>query len=276
MRGKFVAVVLAVLCCCMVESSEISRKKIKLIEQTVRGEFGKVVSPGRTPQRWQIYKTVNDANIKKNIEAKVKKLVTPYETRAKQVGIASKVRTEINRNVSKRFPYKNQGEIAMGALNEAETAYPLVQKGDEVTIRYYKGRILTKVSGKVQSVRDNGQVYEVNNILVKVSDIKESDRQYFDPVINDGLRKKFIADFQDPKKFAKIKKDYSDYLMAEELEKVVANEKSGYIFYKNRWVTAKYVTDQLFNHYKKVTDKRLKIEGTHFYRKSAAPKPKKK
>ena len=275
MSAKIISIMLAALCCCVVNASEVSRNKIKTIEAIVRGEFNKVVSPAR-PQKWQTYKTVNDANIKKNIEALVKKRVTPFETKAKQVGIPPKVRTEINRNIAKRFPYKNHGEIAVGALKEAEVAFPLVKVGDEVTIRYHRNGIFSKLSGKVQSVRENGQVYEVNNKLVRVSEILASDRKFFDPAINALKRREFIDDFQDPKKFAMIKREYTNSLMAEALEKMVENEKNGYIFYQNRWVTAKYVTDQRFNYYKKKTADRHKIEAQYFYQKKSAPKPKKK
>ena len=276
MSAKIISIVLAAACCCLVNASEVSRSKIRQIEQIIQGEFKKVVSPGRPAQRWQIYKTVNDANIKKNIEASVKKRVQPYETKEKQDAIPPKVRSEIYKNIAKRFPYKNPAEIAIGALKEAEVAYPLVQVGDDVTIRYYRSGIPTKVSGKVQSIRDNGQVYEVNNKLVRVSDIVPDDREYFDPALNNMKRKKFIDDFQNPKKFAEFKRNYTNHLMAEELEKVVSNEKKGYIFFRQKWVTAKVVTDQLFNYYKAVTVKRLNIEGKYLYQKKNAPKPKKK
>ena len=274
MSGKLTPIIIAALCCCAGWASEVSDQKIKVIEQTVRGEFQRVISPAR-PQKWQIYKNVSDPNIKKAIETKLKKKITPYETKAKQVGIPPKVRAEINRNVAKRFPYKNDAEIAMGAMKEAELAFPLAKKGDEVTVSYYKGGVYSKVSGKIQGVREeNGRTYEINNNLVRVSDIVEKQRIYFDPVKNEAARKNFIADFQNKKKFAQIKRSYTNNLMEEELEKLVANEKSGYIFYKGKWVTAKYVTDQFFNYYRKRTTERLAVESKYFYQN--APKPKKK
>jgi hypothetical protein len=269
------AVIMAAVCCSFSVASEVSERKIRIIDRIVKGEFYRVMNPGRRSQK-SVYKSVNDANIKKNIEAKVRKQVTPFETKAKQVGVSSKVRAEISRKIAKRFPYKNQAEIAMGALKEAELAYPLVQKGDDVNIRYYRAGVAVTVSGKVQSVRDNGRVYEVDNVLVRVDDIIPSDRQYFDPEINGRLRQKFITDFRDPKKFAKFKRDYITFVNAEELEKVEVNEKNGYIFFQNRWVTAKYVTDQLFNRYKKLTVERHKSDLKYLHQKKEAAPAKKK
>jgi hypothetical protein len=158
-------------------SSEVSTKKIKAITQIVRWEYNKVVSPGRPAQRFQIYKTLNDPKIKTRIYALAAKKAAPFEAKAKQVGISPQARKEIALKISKRFPYKNAGEVAMGAVAEAERSYPLVKKGDEVTIRYYRGGVPAKISGVVQSVRDGGKSYEVGNKLVHVSEISESDRK---------------------------------------------------------------------------------------------------
>ena len=85
-----------------------------------------------------------------------------------------------------------------------------------------------------------------------------------------------IRDFQDPKKLANLKRDYASHLTAEALEKVVANEKKGYIFFRDKWVTAKYVTDQLIIYYQKITEKRVEVESSYIIRRVSAPAKKKK
>lgn len=280
MIRKGIAFVMAAVFCCGLTASEVSEKKIRMITQIVRGEFKKmvVVAPGKTIKPWQYdskNKNASYAKIKTAIYNNVKKKVQPFETKAKQDGIPPKVRSEIYKNVAKRFPYKTPADIALGAMKEAELAYPLVKKGDDVTVRYYRGGIFTKSEGKVQSIREGGQVYEVGNKLVRVSEIVESDRRYFDPELNAKLRQEFIDDFQDPKKFAQIKRDYTNHLNAEALSKIITNEKNGYIFFRDRWVTAKYVTDQLIVHYQKVTDKRIAVESSHIVRGGRAPVKKK-
>lgn len=258
---------------CSLFASEVSEKKIKVISEIVRWEYNKVVSPGRKVQRWQIYKNLNDPKIKSAIYAQVTKKAAPFETKAKQVGISPQARKNIALRIRKRFPYKNSGDIAMGAVAEAEKAYPLVQKGDDVTIRYYRGGVPARVSGVVQSVRENGRCYEVGNQLVRVSEIRESDRKYFDPDLNESLRQKFINEFQ--VNLPKLKRDYTNYLNAEELEKVVVNEKNGYIFFQGKWVTAKFVTDQLMKYYLNVTRNRHAAEKNFVQGgKKAAPKKK--
>lgn len=243
------------------QGSEVSEKKIRTITQIVRWEFNKVISPARKTKR-QKYANVRDPKIKTALYAIVQKRVRPFETKAKQVGISAKDRSAVYKSVAKRFPYKTPGEIAQGAIAEAEREYPLVKTGDDVTIRYYRNGIFSKLSGKVQSIRDDGQAYEIGNQLVKLSEIQKADLVYFDPSLNENKRKEFIAYYQ--KNFAKIKRDYTNYLLAEALEKVIINEKNGYIFFKNRWVTAKYVTDQLYVYYQKVTAKRIKVETEQF------------
>lgn len=269
MMKRFIAVFLAALFCAVAGAGEISEKKIRTIAQIASSEFRKLVIEKKRP--WQyVYNPrapkKEYPQIKKAIIAAVRKKVTPFETRAKKDDIPPKVRSEIARKVAKRFPYKTPGEIALGALKEAEVAYPLVKKGDDVTIRYHRGGMFQKVSGKVQSIRNGGTVYEVGNKLVRVSEIVKSDRQYFDSAVNAALRKEFVQDFQDPKKLAKFKRDYAAHLRAEELEKIVSNEKKGYIFFQDKWVTAKYVTDQVIKYYERVTERRLKVENEYIVR----------
>lgn len=257
------------------QGTEISDKKIEKITQIVRGEFRKIPSPIRPKKSWQIYKDPKDAKIKNNILAIVRKKVTPFETKVKQVGVPPKVRAEISKKVARRFPYKTAGDIAKGAIAESKNEYPLVKKGDDVTVSYYRGGIFSKVSGKVQSVRDGGRVYEVGNQLIKLSEIPKDDRKYFDPDLNEELRQKFMVYYQ--KNFAKIKRDYENYLLSEELEKVTVNEKNGYIFFKHRWMTAKQVAEQLYTYYRGVAERRFAVEKQYVIKdgKSSGGKKKK-
>ena len=274
MTKRFMAVFIAAILGCALCASEANDKKIQQITQIVRWEFNKVPSPGRKAQKFQIYKNLTDPKIKAAIYAEVGKKVKPFESKAKQVGISAQARKTIAQKMAKRFPHKTDSEIAMGAINEAENEYPLVKKGDDVTIRYTRSGVSSKVSGKVQSVREGGRVYEVNNQLIRVSDIREADRKFFDPDLNEMLRNKFREHYRT--NYAKIKRDYNNYLMAEELSKVIENEKNGYIFFKGRWQTAKAVTDQLISYYLAIYKKRYEIEGKHFVqgKKPAPPKAK--
>ena len=273
MVGKIIFCFLSAALSCTLFASEVSEKKIKTITEIVIWEYKKVASPARPAKSWQIYKNVNDPKIKASIYNQVSKKAAPFETKAKLAAISPQANREIALKVNKRFPYKNAGEIAMGAVAEAERTFPLVKKGDDVTIRYYRGGVPAKVSGIVQSVRGGGSSYEVGNQLVQLSEIRESDRKYFDPDLNESLRRDFINKFQ--ANWQKIKENYRKELIAEELKKVTANEKNGYIFFQNKWVTAKFVTDQLIKYYLGVTQKRLKIEAEHFVQgRKAAPKKK--
>lgn len=270
MIGKIFAVFMTAMLCLSLSASGVSQKKIQQITKIVRGEFRKmvVVPNGKKAKAWQ-YADPGNARaripvynkIKAAVYKKVQAQVKPFETKVKQDPVPPKVRAEISKKVRARFSYRTPADIAIGALKEAANAYPLVKVGDDVTIRYYRGgRFFSKVSGKVEKIRDNGTVFEIGNKIVRISEIAKEDRQYFDAALNEKLRKEFIEDFQNPKKYAKLKKDFETHLMAEELEKVVSNEKKGYIFFRDRWVTAKYVTDQLVAYYQGRTDKRLDVE----------------
>lgn len=273
MIRKTIAVVAVAVLVCSVSASEVSRKKVAEITKIVRWEFNCVVSPGRKPAKWHIYKTLTDAKIKTTIYAKVGKAVKPFETKAKLEGIPAQALRAINQKVNKRFAYKNAGDIALKAVAEAEHEYPMVKKGDEVTVRYTRNGTYRRASGVVKSIRDNGKSYEIGNTIVRVSEIREADRQYFDAELNEALRQKFIGSFSE--QLPTLKKNYTNYLMAEELEKVVANEKNGYVFFKGKWQTAKSVTDQLIKYYFDVTKKRHEVEKKHFVT-GKKPVPKKK
>ena len=273
MIRKTIAVVAVAVLVCSVSASEVSKKKVDEITKIVRWEFNCVVSPGRKPAKWQVYANLSDPKIKTTIYAKVGKAVKPFETKAKLEGIPGQALRTINQKVNKRFSYKNAGDIALKAVAEAEHEYPMVKKGDEVTVRYSRNGTFRKASGVVKSIRDNGKTYEIGNTLVRVSEIRDADRQYFDAELNDSLRQKFIGSFAE--QLPTLKKNYTNYLMAEELEKVVANEKNGYVFFKGKWQTAKSVTDQLIKYYFDVTKKRHDVEKKHFVT-GKKPVPKKK
>ena len=286
MIWKSCAVLLLASFCCCLGAGEISKKKIQIITQIVSGEFRKLVveTPQKKAKPWQ-YKYETDPQKKKALYLKVgaaalKKIqakVKPFDVKGPVDPIPKAELAEINKTVAKRFPYKNAAEISMGAVKEAKLAYPLVQQGDDVTIRYYRGGIYAKVSGKVQSVREGGTVFEVDDKLVRLSEIVKSDRQYFDPELNNQLREKFIKDFQDPKKLANMKRDYRNNLMSRAHEKVVSNEKKGFIFFRGKWVTAKYVTEQLALHFNQMTEKRIAAERILYVNSGkAAAAPKKK
>ncbi|MBR2372703.1 MAG: hypothetical protein IKA87_00565 [Lentisphaeria bacterium] len=253
--------------------SSISSTKVEKISRIVRGEYGKVKSPMR-PQKWQIYSNTNDPKIKNTIYATVKKQVVPFETKEKIVNISYKTRQAVNKKVAARFPYKTPEQITQGAIEEADRELPMVKVGDEITIRFYRNGIFNKITGKLQSIRDNGQVFEVKNQLVRVDEIHQADRKHFDATINSRERSKFIDYYK--RNFTKIKSAYTTKLLADEYEKMTVNEKKGYIFFRGNWRTAKYVTDQLIPYYKKLIERRHAIEKGSFVKKGRGAAPAKK
>lgn len=271
----FLCVAVALFCSGTLCGGKISDEKIEKISRIVRSEYNKVKSPMR-PEKWQIYPNSNDPKIKNKIYAVVRKQVPPFETRAKIVGIPSKVLQAVYKKVAARFPYKTQEQITQGAIDEADREFPLVKTGDEVTIRFYRNGLFNKISGKIVDIRDDRQVFEIKNQLVRISEIHQSDRKYFDRRLNRSERDKFIDYYK--RNFNKIKSSYRSRLLADELEKMSVNEKSGYVFFENNWRTVKYVTDKMIPYYKRLIDRRHAIERSSFIRKGrpAAPAKKKK
>ena len=262
MKTKFIAALVLTSCCCgLLRAGSLSDSKLEKLARIVRYEFVRVKSPMR-PEKWQVYPTTSDPKIKAAIYAKAQKQVTPFETRAKMIGIPGKVAQQINRTVADRFPYKTPDEIAKGAIIESERELPLIKVGDDVTIRYFRNNRQSRLSGKVQSIRNDGETFEVNNQLVHLSEIRSEERKYFNPAMNREAREKFIENYK--LNFDKIKRNFGTKLREDALEKVSENEKNGYIFFRGGWRTAKFVTDQLFVYYKKHTDQKLAIEKKSF------------
>ena len=270
--GSFVTLLL--LCAAAaLQAGGVSDSKIDTIARIVRTEFNKVKNPTR-PAKWQIYANSGDAKIKTNIYAKVQKEVKPFETKTKQVGVPTPVMRGINKEMSTRFPYKTPEEIAKGAVIESEREYPLAAVKDKVTVRFTRNRKQETISGELQSVREDGTVFEIGDQLVRLSEMVPEDRKYFNPELNREARSKFADYFK--ANYKKIVQNYRTRLISREKAKMLENETNGYIFYKGEWRTAKFVTDQLITYYKKNTDKRLQVEKASLgSRKYVAPKKKK-
>ena len=250
-----------------------SDSKTDVIARIVRTEFNKVKNPTR-PAKWQIYANSADPKLKTNIYAKVQKQVKPFETKTKLVGVPTPVMREINKEMTTRFPYKTPEEIAKGAVIESEREYPLAAVKDKVTVRFFRNRKQETISGELQSIREDGTVFEVGDQLVRLSEMEAEDRKYFNPELNQEARGKFVNYFK--ANYRKIVQNYRNRLISREKAKMLDNEKNGYIFFRGDWRTAKFVTDQLIVYYKKNTDDRLRIEkATLGSRKYVAPKKKK-
>lgn len=256
------------------QAGAVSDSKTDVIARIVRTEFNKVKNPTR-PAKWQIYANSADPKIKTNIYAKVQKEVKPFETKTKQVGIPTPAAREINKEMATRFPYKTPEEIAKGAVIESEREYPLAAVKDKVTVHFTRNRKQETLSGELQSIREDGTVFEIGDQLVRLSEIVEEERKYFNPELNREARSKFADYFK--ANYKKIVQNYRTRLYSREKAKMLDNEKNGYIFFKGEWRTAKFVTDQLIVYYKKQTDKRLQVEKTSFgSRRYVAPKKEKK
>ena len=250
-----------------------SDRKTDVIARIVRTEFNKVKNPAREA-KWQIYANTGDARIKTTVYAKVQKEVKPFEAKTKLVGIPAPAMREINKEMATRFPYKTPEDIARGAVIESEREYPLAAVKDKVTVHFIRNRKLETLSGELQSIRGEGTVFEIGDQLVRLSEMAEEERKYFNPELNREARSKFTDYFK--ANYKKIVQNYRTRLCSREKARMLENEKNGYIFYKGEWRTAKFVTDQLIVYYKRNTDKRLQIEKSSFGRRYVAPKKEKK
>lgn len=270
--GYFVPLLLLCTASVLQGGSE-SDRKTELIDRIVRTEFNRVKNPTR-PASWQIYANSGDAKIKTNIYAKIQKQIKPFETKTKLVGVPASAMREINKEMATRFPYKTPEDIARGAVIESEREYPLAAVKDKVTIRFSRNRKQETISGELQSVREDGTVFEVGDQLVRLSEMVPADRKYFNPELNQKARGKFADYFKT--NYKKVVQNYRNRLISREKAKMLENEKNGYIFYRGDWRTAKYVADQRIVFHKKNTDDRLKIERANLgSRRFAAPKKKK-
>jgi len=270
--GFFVSLLLLCAATALQAGAE-SDRKTDAIARIVRTEFIKVKNPTR-PAKWQIYANTGDAKIKTTVYAKVQKEIKPFEAKTKLAGIPAPAAREINKEMATRFPYKTPEEIAKGAVIESEREYPLAAVKDKVTVHFIRNRKQETLSGELQSVREEGTVFEIGDQLVRLSEMVEEERKYFNPELNREARSKFADYFK--ANYKKIVQNYRTRLYSREKARMLENEKNGYIFYKGEWRTAKFVADQLIVYYKKITDKRLQVEKANLgSRKHVAPKKKK-
>lgn len=273
MKIGFFVLLLLLCAAAALQAGAESDRKVDVIARIVRTEFNKVKNPVR-PATWQIYANTGDAKIKTTVYAKVQKEVKPFETKTKLVGIPAPAAREINKEMATRFPYKTPEEIAKGAVIESEREYPLAAVKDKVTVHFIRNRKQETLSGELQSVREEGTVFEIGDQLVRLSEMVEEERKYFNPELNREVRSKFADYFK--ANYKKIVQNYRTRLYSREKAKMLENEKNGYIFYRGEWRTAKVVADQLIAYYKKITDKRLQVEKANLgSRKHVAPKKKK-
>ncbi len=131
-------------------------------------------------------------------------------------------------------------QIRKNTIAEAEKKYPLAKRNEVVKVYYKRGRSIMAVSGHFYGFGLGGKSVRLNSRNIPVFDMMPESKALFDPKFNAEMRTNYVN--EKVQEYLKNRQKYSETLFAAEYAKVrSSNEKLGYIYQGQKWVTAESV-----------------------------------
>lgn len=195
-------------------------------------------------------------DIMKDIQEKIPVPSKPADTRSP---LAVQQATESK--VAAKFP-KDLDQVRKEAEIEAEKKFPLVKKNDPAKVYYRRGGRMLVASGRFYGYGLGGKTVRINSTNIPVFDLTPESKAMFDREANAVHKREFIQ--KQVREYQMDRRRYADRLYNEERTRLrLNNEKLGYIYYKDKWITAETVMkDQLKDVIKlaKERDERERLE----------------
>lgn len=144
--------------------------------------------------------------------------------------------------VDKKYPASTEA-IRKEAEAEAVKKFPMAKRGDVVTVQYRRGGSYRTVKGHYYGFGIGGKSIRINSTNVPYFDLVPECKSMFEKTANEQARKDFVA--EKINQYYILRNTYSSKLFNAEATAVrQANEKLGYIFRRNKWITAEVVMEE--------------------------------
>ena len=155
-----------------------------------------------------------------------------------------KIREDVMPQVEKKYP-SSTDEIRRIAEQEAIQKYPMVKRGDVVTLYYKRGRSYNKVQGHFYGFGIGGKSVRINSGNIPYFDLTPESKALFDKNANAEIRKEYAAKKVNEYLAERLK--YFNQLYNAEVTRVrQSNEKLGYIYRRGKWEPAEiFINEQL-------------------------------
>ena len=217
-----------------------SRRKINIIDTTIKQEFDKGVNLSKKSSQKKIFELLEK-----------KMILTPTEPL--QEIDWKKIRKTAVLMMEEEFHGYDEVKIKRELLRKAEAKYKHLKEGDTVTIFYRNNGKLTSITGELHHVELYNNV-SVNNTTISFIDMDDVQQQLFSPKSVETLRDRFVnSNFKSLEKQHIIAKtDYLRRQYAKLLEIAFRkNEKNGYLYNEaeNKWWSARFTIRQSLDAY---------------------------
>jgi len=154
---------------------------------------------------------------------------------------------------------KNTDDIRKELNQEAEKKFPIAKRNETVKVYYKQGRAVRSVTGRFYGYGLGGKSVRLNSRWIPLFDMIPESKALFNKEINAEVRKEYVREkMQD---YLNNRQRYAETLFAAEYTKIRNNnERLGYIYYGNRWVSAEDVLVSMLPEWKKKAKKRAEKE----------------
>jgi hypothetical protein len=199
-----------------------------------------------------IYNYINNGSDIKNEQVKAAIIsdireLYPISSNEKPLNVnIPEIRKDTNYKSEKEFPLMDK-ELTEKYAKEADDIFKPVLINSVITITYKQGPYTKTITGRYFGLTYYNDGVKIENSVVPIFDLSDIDKSKFDDKLrvikkNEYVSSK-IADYVEQKKI------FAEKTVREKMDSIVKqNEKGGFIFIWNKWLTPENVANVLITH----------------------------
>lgn len=199
-----------------------------------------------------IYNYINNGSDIKNEQVKsaivsdVKELY-PISSIRKPLNVnIPQIRKDTNTKVEKKFPLTDK-ELTKKYTKEADDIFKPVLINNVVTITYKQGPYTKTITGRYFGLTYYNDGVKIENSVVPIFDLSDIDKSKFDEKLRVIKKNEYVS--SKIVDYAEQKNTFAEKTVREEVDNIVKqNEKDGFIFIWNKWLTPENVANVLITH----------------------------
>ena len=215
---------------------------------------------------------LDNPEVVNQIREEVQKIVPVSPEKKADNRTMFKIREDIQPLVDKKFPGSTD-DIRRKADEEALKKFPMVKRGDVVTLYYKRGRAYNKVQGHFYGLGIGGKSVRINSSNSPYFDLTPESKARFDKNANAEVRKDYADKTVNAYLSERIK--YSNKLYNDEVTRVrQTNEKLGYIYRRGKWEPAEVILNEqlkIMVAKAKIRDEAERLEKERLAKENPAP-----
>ncbi len=156
------------------------------------------------------------------------------------------IRKVANSKAEKEFPLTNQ-ELTEKYAKEADEMFKPEPINSVITITYKQGPYTKTITGRYFGLTYYSDGVKIENSVVPIFDLSDIDKSKFDEKLRAMRKNEYVS--SKVADYAEQKNIFAEKIVKEKIDDIVKqNEKNGFIFIWNKWLTPENVTNVLISH----------------------------